>query len=228
MKVAVMQSNYIPWKGYFDMINMVDVFVIYDTVQYTKNDWRNRNMIITKQGPHWLTIPVRIKSLQQTINETQVALPKWNKKHWTTLQANYAKAAYFSEFKDVFEREYTRLSGLSLSEVNFRLISLICEVLEIDTRIIRSETFELSGDKNERLIQICDALGADVYLSGPAAKGYMDYDLFKSKDIEVEWMQYQDYREYPQLGIEFNHAVSVLDLIFNTGKHARSFLKSTS
>ncbi len=228
MKVAVMQSNYIPWKGYFDMINMVDTFVIYDTVQYTKNDWRNRNQIVTRQGLQWLTIPVRVESLQQPINETQVALPNWNKKHWNTLQANYAKAPYFSEFKSLFENEYSSLLGSSLSEINYRLIVLVCDVLKIETKIIRSEELMLTGDKNERLIQICDTLGASTYLSGPAAKSYMDIDQFKRNEIQVEWMQYENYREYKQLSDEFHHAVSVLDLIFNVGEDARSFLNSTT
>ncbi|MBX2847247.1 MAG: WbqC family protein [Acidiferrobacterales bacterium] len=226
MKVAVMQSNYIPWKGYFDMINSVDTFVLYDTVQYTKNDWRNRNKIVTRQGPQWLTIPVRVQSLQQTINETRVAQSNWNKKHWSTLQANYAKSPYFSEYRSLIEDEYKGLTGLSLSEINHRLITIICEILEIGTNIIRSEDLELTGDKNQRLIQICNLLGASSYLSGPAAKDYIDEALFEKNDIEVEWMRYENYREYPQLWPEFDHAVSVLDLIFNTGGEAKYFLNS--
>ena len=221
-----MQSNYIPWKGYFDMINMVDVFVLYDTAQYTKNDWRNRNRIITNQGPRWLTIPVRVESLKQAINETSVAQSNWNKKHWNTIQANYARTSYFSKFKDLIESEYAGLSDASLSEINYRLINVVCQILGIDTKIIRSEDFELTGDRNFRLVQICKALGADVYLSGPAAKNYMDIDLFTQNNIEVEWMQYVGYEEYNQRGQKFHHNVSVLDLIFNTGDHVRSYMNS--
>jgi len=227
MKIAIMQSNYIPWKGYFDMINMVDVFVIYDTVQYTKNDWRNRTLIVTKTGPQCLTIPVRVESLQQRINQTRVANAKWNRKHWNTLMANYAKADSFNLYRDKFEQLYASNDSLLLSEINLALIKLICGLLEIKTKIVRSEDFNLPGDRNQRLLELCNVLGADTYLSGPAARIYLDEARFEKSGIRVEWMSYDGYRVYNQDSAEFYHGVSIVDLLFNEGDEARKYLLTT-
>ena len=102
-KIAILQSNYIPWKGYFDLINMVDEFVLYDDVQYTHRDWRNRNKIKTSHGLKWLTIPVRQERFEQKIIETKVIDKRWNTKHWKSLVQNYSKAKYFNEYKYIFE-----------------------------------------------------------------------------------------------------------------------------
>jgi len=106
-KIAISQSNYIPWKGYFDLINIVDEFVIYDDAQYTKNDWRNRNKVQTQNGPTWLTIPVDTKGkLNQSISQAQVLNQLWRAKHWKTIAQSYAKSPYFTEYKDRFEKLY--------------------------------------------------------------------------------------------------------------------------
>ena len=221
----ISQSNYIPWKGYFDMIASVDVFVVYDEVQYTKNDWRNRNLIKTKNELQWLTIPVKQKSLSQTICETEVFNTNWKKKHIGSLQSNYGKALFFKEFKERIFKIY-ELSSTSLSEINLRFIKEICAILEIDTRIIDSRSLNLSGNKQQRLVQACRKLNANTYLSGPAAKSYIDEDFFTSNQIKLEWMDYSGYKTYNQLHPPFKHEVSILDLIFNEGANAKKFLKS--
>jgi hypothetical protein len=223
--VMISQSNYIPWKGYFDMIASVDVFVVYDEVQYTKNDWRNRNLIKTKNELQWLTIPVKQESLSQTICETEVFNTNWKKKHIGSLQSNYGKALFFKEFKERIFKIY-ELSSTSLSEINLRFIKEICAILEIDTRIIDSRSLNLSGDKQQRLVQACQKLNADTYLSGPAAKSYIDEDFFASNQIKLEWMDYSGYKTYNQLHPPFKHEVSIIDLIFNEGANAKKFLKS--
>lgn len=223
--VMISQSNYIPWKGYFDMIASVDVFVVYDEVQYTKNDWRNRNLIKTKNELQWLTIPVKQKSLSQTICETEVFNTNWKKKHIGSLQSNYGKALFFKEFKERIFKIY-ELSSTSLSEINLRFIKEICAILEIDTRIIDSRSLNLSGNKQQRLVQACRKLNANTYLSGPAAKSYIDEDFFTSNQIKLEWMDYSGYKTYNQLHPPFKHEVSILDLIFNEGANAKKFLKS--
>ncbi len=225
--VMISQSNYIPWKGYFDMIASVDVFVVYDEVQYTKNDWRNRNLIKTKNGLQWLTIPVKQESLSQTICETEVFNTNWKKKHIGSLQSNYGKALFFKQFKERIFKIY-ELSSSSLSEINLRFIKEICAILEIDTRIIDSRSLNLSGDKQQRLVQACQKLNADTYLSGPAAKSYIDEDFFASNQIKLEWMDYSGYKTYNQLYSPFKHEVSILDLILNEGANAKKFLKSYS
>lgn len=222
-KVAILQSNYIPWKGYFDLIKSVDVFVIYDEVQYTKNDWRNRNQIKTPNGPAWITIPCRQVSLTQKIFETKVTLPNWNIKHWNTIKGNYSRAACFKEYEQVIYETYMACQSEYLSEINLAFIKTINTALGIETEIIDSRNLNLEGDKNERLIEAVTKLNGNYYLSGPAAKNYLDEKAFNDKGIEVGWMDYTNYREYNQLYPPFAHGVSVLDLIFNCGESASSY-----
>jgi len=225
-KIAILQSNYIPWKGYFDLINMVDEFIFYDEVQYTKNDWRNRNKIKTSQGLQWLTIPARQESLEQKIKDTKITDKKWNVKHWRAVSQNYAKAKYFKEYKDIFEPLYLACEEEYLSQINYKFITTINEVLGITTKIRWSDEFELIDGQTEKLLGICKDCNADIYLSGPAAKDYFDEDLAKKENIQVEWMDYSGYGEYNQLFPPFEHGVSILDLIFNQGPHAKEFMKS--
>ncbi|MES2514154.1 MAG: WbqC family protein [Bacteroidota bacterium] len=223
-KVAILQSNYIPWKGYFDLIAKADVFVIYDEVQYTKNDWRNRNMIQTANGLQWMTIPVRQESLDQKIFESKIFADNWAKKHISTLQGNYSKAEHFKVYKDRVFNLYENQSNL-ISQVNVSFIKGICSLLGITTQIIDSRDLNLEGDRNIRLLEACKKLNATTYISGPAAKSYLDTELFSKENIEVEWMDYSEYKTYQQVFQPFQHGVSVLDLIFNTGDNAKRYMK---
>lgn len=225
-KIAILQSNYIPWKGYFDLINAVDEFVLYDEMQYTKNDWRNRNKIKTSSGVQWITIPVIQTHLDQKINETAVFDKKWNIKHWRTLQQNYTKAKYFKEYKDIFEDLYLNIGTELLSEINFKLITVINNLLGISTRITWSSDYEYGEGKSERLVRLVQALQGTEYISGPAAKNYLDESLFEAEGIKVSWFDYSGYPEYNQLFSPFEHGVSVLDLLFNEGPKATEFMKS--
>ena len=226
MKIAILQSNYIPWKGYFDLINMVDIFVLYDEVQYTKNDWRNRNVIKTPQGTKWITIPCQKNSLHQKIDETRIAKKDWGKNHWEILKSNYSRAKYFKQYKDHFEEIYLTIESNLLSEINYTFIKQINKLLQINTKIIYSKTLNINGEKTDRLVKICEKLGADIYLSGPAAKSYLEEHEFKEKGIKVVWMDYSGYEEYVQLFPPFEHAVTILDLLFNTGPEAPKYMKS--
>ncbi len=226
-KIAILQSNYIPWKGYFDLINMVDEFIFYDDMQYTKRDWRNRNKIKTSQGLQWLSIPVEVKGKYfQKINETKISEQDWAKKHWQTIKSNYSKAKYFKEYKDLFEELYMTCHEEYLSQVNYRFIMAICKILGITTKIRYSSEFELMEGQTQKLLGICKDCDGDVYLSGPAAKNYFNEDLAKKENIRVEWMDYSGYKEYEQLFTDFEHGVSILDLIFNEGPNATKFMKS--
>lgn len=226
-RLAILQSNYIPWKGYFDMINMVDEFVLYDDMQYTKRDWRNRNKIKTSNGLIWLTIPVEVKGkYYQKINETIVSEKDWAKKHWQSIICNYSKAKYFKEYKAIFEEFYLNCEETYLSQINYSLIKIINEILGIKTKISWSSDYELIDGQTEKLLGICQQAGADVYLSGPAAKDYFDIELANKENIKVEWMDYSGYNEYNQLYPPFEHGVSIIDLIFNEGERAKEFLKS--
>jgi WbqC-like protein family len=226
MTAVILQSNYIPWKGYFDMLNMADTFIIYDEVQYTKNDWRNRNKIKTTNGLIWLTIPVKQEKLDQKINETFVVNDSWRKKHWNSLQIAYAKAPYFKLHKDIFEDLYLNNIEQSLSKINFNFLVTIANILNIKTKIINSTELILGEGKTQRLVNLCQQVGATNYLSGAAAKDYLEVELFEQQQINVQWMDYSNYQIYNQLNNEFEHAVSILDLIFNEGPNACKFMKS--
>jgi hypothetical protein len=225
--VAIVQSNYIPWKGYFDLINSADEFVLYDDAQYTRRDWRNRNTIKSPNGLLWLTIPVQVKGRYfQKIKDTVVADDKWARGHWQTIVHNYSRAPYFSEHRELFEDLYLGLNERLLSQINFSFISLICRILGITTTISWSADYQLSGDKTERLLGICQQAGATRYLSGPSAKAYLEEDLFKRLGIELCYMDYDGYDEYHQLYPPFASRVSIIDLIFNEGPNARRYMKS--
>ncbi len=225
-KAAILQSNYIPWKGYFDLIAAADEFILYDEMQYTKNDWRNRNKIKTVKGVEWITIPVRIESLSQRIDETLVFADNWAIKHVKTLQANYAKAKCFGQVRDFVFGMYDQAGKTkNLSEINFIFIKNICDFLKIDTKLSHSTDYGLIEGKTERLVDLCQKAGARQYISGPSAKDYLQRDLFDAANIAVEWMDYSGYKEYGQLYPPFQHGVSILDLIFNEGENARNFLK---
>lgn len=223
-KVAIVQSNYIPWKGYFDLIDRVDEFILYDDVQYTRRDWRNRNRIKTPKGPRWLTIPVQVKGrFLQTVNHTVIADPRWNRNHWRTIVHNYARAPYFSEYRPMLEELYLGAEDLLLSTVNHRFIRAICTLLGISTRISRSADFQLVDGRTQRLLSLCKQAGATEYISGPAAQSYLDETIFRQEGINVRWMDYGPYPEYPQLYPPFEHRVSILDVILNNGEEACRF-----
>lgn len=226
-KIIITQSNYIPWKGYFDAINQVDEFIVFDDMQYTRRDWRNRNKIQTAQGLLWLTVPVEVKGKYfQKINETIVSDKNWGEKHWKTIISNYSKAAYFKEFKDAFEEIYLNDSWVFLTDINVKLIQVICEILKINTTIIDSREFELVDGKTERLVDICKKRDAKHYFTGPAAKDYIENKFFLDEGISLNYFDYGGYPEYKQLHEPYSHNVSVLDLIFNCGNDAQQYLKS--
>ena len=231
-RVAILQSSYIPWKGYFDVINSVDELILYDDAQYTRRDWRNRNRIKTSQGTAWLTIPVQVKGrFEQLIREVEVADPLWAFRHWRSIQVHYARARCFAEVAPTLCRIYELASDEQLlTQINELFLRGICKLLGIETLMTRSMDYELRGDRTERLVGLCEQAEAGVYLSGPAAKSYLDESRFAERGIVVRWMDYSGYPEYHQLfSPPFIHKVSILDLLLNEGPQgARSYLLSTA
>jgi hypothetical protein len=224
-KISISQSNYIPWLGYFDLINRVDEFILYDDVQYTRRDWRNRNKIKTPKGLKWLTIPVDVKGKYfQKINETKISDKSWAVKHWQQIKQNYAKAKNFKKYKDIFEELYLSCKEEYLSEINHKFIIAINQILGIKTKIRFSSEFEIYGNRTEKLINICKQSNARIYISGPAARSYFDEQLANKENIQIKWMNYDNYKEYEQLYAPFEHGVTILDLILNTD--ATKFMKS--
>ena len=227
-KIAILQSNYIPWKGYFDIINLVDEFILYDDMQYTRRDWRNRNKIKTPRGLQWLTIPVVNRGkFYQKIKDTEILDSAWCHDHWKALTLNYGKAPYFKMYEDRIEGLYQACEKEThLSRVNYLFLTEICKILDIPTRITWSSDYELVDGKTERLVGLCRSAGGTEYLSGPAAKDYIVDELFEEAGIRLTYMDYSGYPEYPQLFGPFEHGVTILDLIFNEGPNARGFMKS--
>ena len=224
--VAIVQSNYIPWKGYFDIIAAADEFVLYDDMQYTRRDWRNRNQIKTPQGVQWLTVPVKVRGKRsQKIRETEIADSKWRAAHWTAFWRNYKRARHFTAIANELEPFYRQTDYYGLSHLNRTLIEWVCERLGIKTRISNSWDYKLSEGKSERLADICSQAGATEYISGPAAKDYIDVSVFSARGIQIRWFDYSGYPQYPQLWGEFRHDVTILDLLFNCGEEAARYMK---
>ncbi len=227
-KIAILQSDYIPWKGYFDIINMVDEFILYDDMQYTRRDWRNRNQIKTANGIQWLTIPVDTKGKYfQKINETKVSGHKWAKDHMRAIHLAYAHAPFFHQYIDFLDDLYSKAEQMDfLTHINRLFIESICKELGITTKITLSSDYELAEGKTERLAELVKSAGGDWYLSGPAAKDYIVDEVFEKAGVELEYMNYDGYPEYPQLHGEFTHNVSILDLLFMTGASAPEYMLS--
>lgn len=226
-RVAISQSNYIPWKGYFDLINRVDEFILYDDMQYTRRDWRNRNNIKTPAGTAWITIPVEVSGkYYQKIRETAIFDTSWPRQHLTAISQNYKKARYFNQYKSFLESLYLDTSERELSRVNHRFLSAFCALLGITTKITWSMDYRLIEGKTERLVDLCKQAGATEYVSGPAAKDYMDETLFREAGIALVYMDYSGYPKYEQLYPPFEHGVSIIDLVLNTGPDATQYMKS--
>ena len=218
--VVILQSNYIPWKGYFDLLHEADEFILYDDRQYTRQDWRNRNQVKTSAGAQWLTIPV-IGNFGQRIDETAIADGRWAASHWSRLVHLYGKTPYFRTYADHIEHAYRRAAELALiSLVNRLFIEEIGKLLGITTPIRWSTEFPRIEGKTEALVALCQEVQADRYVSGPAAKDYLDAEQFDRAGIALEFKNYDGYPEYPQEHPPFAHGVTVIDLLFNVGPSA--------
>lgn len=225
MRVAAIQSSFIPWRGYFDFIEGVDLFVFYDDVQYSKGGWRNRNKVKTPRGVEWLTVPVLHEELAQLIVDTPIDYrTPWQKKHIGTWSANYRAAPYFDVIMDILS-DSIESQEVTISQLNIKLIRKICDYLSICTPMMLSSELALQGSKTERLIDLLKKLNASTYLSGPSADAYLDKEAFRRHGIQLEYKSY-DYASYPQLWGDFCGEVTVLDLIANCGIQSLQYIRS--
>jgi hypothetical protein len=228
MNCVVLQPSYIPWRGYFHQIQRADLFIFYDDVTFDKDGWRNRNRIKTAHGTKWLTIPVTAgqdRQLHTTpINQVQMCQDQpWRAAHWRTLQHSYSKAPFFKDYAPLLEPFY-RKESLLLGEFLMELTQVLTRTLGIcHTRFAKSSDFATSGAKTERLIGLLTAVGGTHYITGPAARNYMDESMFHSAGITTEYMQY-DYPAYNQLYPPFDPAVSILDLLFMKGPETAQYI----
>lgn len=226
-RVGIIQSSYIPWKGYFDIIRSVDHFVLFDDAQYTRRDWRNRNQIKTPRGLAWLTIPVKSKGLYTApIRAIETESADWPRTHWAAICRNYGRAPHFERVGAAIEQLFISCTHCRLSDVNRLFIDGLCGLLGIRTPISWSWEYALVPGRSERLLGICQQLGAERYLSGPSASSYLDEDLFRRAGVRIEYANYEGYPEYPQLYPPFESRVSVIDLLLNVGPDAAAYLKT--
>lgn len=223
-KVAVIQSSYIPWKGYFDIIHDVDEFIFYDEVLDSKGSWRTRNKIRVAQDPMWLTIPTGFSSTLR-IDEILLPNPRWQEKHLKTLLINYSKAPYLKKYEEFLKHLYLEKRWERLSEMNQYMIQTISrECLGIQTKFSNSIDYPSSGASHEKLLSLVKATKADVYVSGPAAKSYIIAEDYAQAGIILVWKDYSGYPPYPQPFEPFIHEVSILDLLFYTGDDAPYYI----
>jgi hypothetical protein len=223
--VAVLQSNYLPWKGYFDIIRRADTVVFYDDVQFTKNDWRNRNRIKTRDGLLWISVPVGA-SISRRICDVALDDARWQARHHRTLVQEYGKAPFFDLLRPVLDEALLERRWTNLSELNQWFIRTFCgRFLDLSPEWLDSRHFSLEGTGADRLLALLRALGARRYVSGPAARAYIEEARFAQQGVEIEWMDYSRYPEYPQFHPPFEHSVSVVDLISHVGPEAPRFIR---
>ena len=227
-RVVILQSSYLPWKGYFDLMNLADEFVLLDDVQYTRRDWRNRNRIKTAQGLQWLTVPVVTKGrYHQRIDEVHVSDGTWRERHLLAIKHAYARAPWYEGYSAWLGSLYGDVDSARLSEINRRLLEAVCEQLGITTRLSWSSEHGVeAGDPSERLAALVQAVGGDEYVSGPSARAYLQSEPFERRGISVRFVDYDGYPAYPQLHGPFEHRVSIVDLLLNVGDAAPTYMKS--
>jgi hypothetical protein len=225
MRVGILQPGYLPWLGFFEQLELVDVFVVYDDVQFDKGGWRNRNRVKTAHGVHWLTVPVLV-SLADPPRIAEVPIDNrtdWRRKHLETLRQSYVRAPFFERYRPLIEEAYAREWRL-LVDLDLHFIALLATALGIDTaKIVRSSALGVGGGREERLLALCARFGADRFYEGAAGRGYIDVGRFAAAGVRVE---FQDYAHpvYPQLHGAFAPGLSAVDLLFNCGEESRRIL----
>ncbi len=224
MRVAILQSNYIPWKGYFDIIDRVDLIVFHDDLQYTKQDWRNRNRIKTHNGATWMTVPCGT-SEKRLICEVTLNDSSWQEAHWKRLFDSYHSTRFFHSYEPFLREVYLERVWKNLSDLNQFIIKYIArELLSIGTEFDDSRRHELKKTNAERVLELLRAVNASHYLSGPAGRSYLSEQMFLEAGIGIDWMSYDHYQEYEQVFPPFEHNLTVLDVLFHTGPDARRFV----
>ncbi len=227
MNCVILQPSFIPWRGYFHLIQKADVFVFYDDVQFDKHGWRNRNRIKGSNGSFWLTVPVQTRGMtSQGIQIKDVRIDcqqPWKRKHLASIEQAYSKAPYFELYRDAIHEIYS-MDTSSISEFTINAITKISDLLAIENvQFVKSSEMDAAGDKTGRLIEIVKETGADHYISGPSARDYINPDQFKQAGITLEYMEY-DYPEYEQLHPPFDPQLSILDLLFMQGKESHRYI----
>ena len=206
MKIAILQSNYLPWTGVFELIDSVDKFVFYDNVQFTKQDWRTRNRIKTDNENLWLSVPIQRQKLKTNIVDIKICNEiNWKKKHYKSFCQYYSKSKYFNEYKYLLD--FYLLEWEYLYKLNRYTTEKISRALNIDTKFYYSENFKVSGNASEKIIQVVNKLGGDTYISGKAGRNYIEESLFT--DIKLEYMEYKTKNNFTVLDNIFKNGINI-------------------
>jgi WbqC-like protein family len=228
MKIAISQPTYIPWLGYLELMDHVDLFVFLDNVQFVKQSWQNRNRIKTPAGLQWLTVPVVYRGrFGQRICDVEIRDASFVQQHLRAIELNYRRAAFFDRYfpelsivMQAFER------GGLLVEFNLALITWLQKVLGITTPVKRASCLPLEGRRTELLAKICRFFNAEIYLSPRGSADYLldELSFFQEAQIEVKFQNYA-HPEYLQCFPPFCGQASVLDLIFNEGPQSMNVIR---
>jgi hypothetical protein len=226
--VAIMQPTYLPWIGYFAMVDRVDEFIFLDSVQFARRSWQQRNRIKTLQGELLLTIPVFSRGQrEQRIADVRIDVDSgFARKHWRAIEESYGKTRYFTAYSQTLEPLYsTPVEQLATFTIN--LVVAICRLLHVTTPTHRSSLMNASGSKASLLANLCREAGACRYLSAPGSSDYIEQsDAFRDAGIALEYHHY-DHPRYEQLGPDFLPNLSIIDLLFNVGgERALEILRS--
>lgn len=223
-RVGIIQSNFLPWRGYFDFIQEVDTFIILEDVQYTKRDWRNRNRLRSLDtDTQWLSVPV-IARRDTNIDEVIIdRTQRWPSKALSYLEYNYKKSPFFNDYFDHIEKIFG-LNDDRLVDLNYKLIRAICSWLGINTKLIRSTELDTHGKKEQKLINLVKSVNGNSYLSGPSAKNYIIEENWQRNEIKLSYKNYNGYPNYPQIAEPFVSDVSIIDLLFMVGDAAPDYI----
>lgn len=227
MILSINQPGYLPWLGYLHRIAVSDLHIVLDHVQFEKNSFTNRNKIRTKDGWSWLTVPVRTKRRfgNLHINRLEIADdPRWAKKHWSSIRYNYARSPFFSQhatyFEDVYRQSWTYLIDLVRETTTYLL-----DAVDIKTPILFSSEMDIEGIKDELILNLAREVGANIYLSGPFGRDYLEQERFRAAGIEVAFHDYA-HPTYPQTYAGFEPHMSAIDLLFNCGPESFDIMMS--
>jgi hypothetical protein len=227
-----MQPTFNPWIGYFDLIDYVDKFVFLDTVQLTRRSWQVRNKLKVNGKEHMFTLPI-VKEKErdrEIIHTVKLANPKENgKKIYALLQQSYKKSRYYDEVNAVI-KDIVLYETELLSEYNINIIKTLASYLDIETEFVTlSQTdYQLQTSKGKLILDICDYMGTDKYISPLGSKEYLTkvQEQFFGKDIEI-YYQYYNHPTYQQIGDEFIPYLGIFDLLYNSGfKKSIEIIKS--
>ncbi|EAK0823882.1 hypothetical protein A0Z38_07500 [Campylobacter lari] len=217
MKISIMQPTFMPWLGYFEMINQVDKFIFLDNVQFEKQSWQSRNKIKSQNKELYITLHIQKMPLNSKIQDIKLSTNQHFKiKLLKTLKQNYAKSVNFKKYYPSIE--YILLNATNLCQVNIDLIRFFLKILNINTPLYRSSELCLPlKQKDYLIIDICKYFNAKTYLSASGSKTYMNIDLYEKQNIEVVFFEYK-HPTYSQIGEVFISHLSIIDFIFNHPK----------